>query len=778
MRRPRLAVPLAAALSAVLVTALTSAAAPADAESPVVAAPDSLGAPLNDVTLVGGAVATTPDGVPTVYGVTVGEPVRLSAADARTGEILLTTPLPGANSATGVVALENGDVYVSTNPNGHLYRLPWGADAVEDLGQVAAGQTFGWDITEGPDGRIYGATFPGARLYAYDPDTGAFQDYGAVAADTQQARTVASYGGKLYVGTMTRAHLVEVDPATGATREIALPPASDPGNELTSVFDVNVVGDRLYVRIGTDIKYAPLYELDPATGTWGASLDTVAGLELPAPGPDGELYVMRSNTLTAWDPATGAAAPTSLRYEGRVYNYRGVGWVDLGDPEWPGLTLTGFFWRGELWRYNPQTGRGEVVQTAVPGEPIEILSLEAADGGGVWAGGFLNGFAHVDTETGASEFRRFAQTEQLYDDGENVWIGGYPDARGYRYDPDAPLNDPDYAPGAPGTPVNPVKLWDFRQHTQNPQDRIFALLPVGDLVVAATGPKGSTFGGSVAVSDQATGQTRFLDDLSPDRALTSLAAAPGGATVYAGTWVHGGTGSPEPVQAEGTVLAFDPATGDVRWQVSPVPGAPSYVATTVDAAGRLWTLAGSALLELDPATGATLRTVQLGVTVPSGRLTWPHQAGVIEAVPGADAVYVSVGGRLFRVYGATGAAEDLGPFAYSSFTVLDGGDLAMASGSELFRWTPPAADATPSAVTVAVGYADGDWRPYLELTADDGAGLGVHEVAYRLDGGPWTTYAEPVRLRPGRHVVDVRAVDRAGNVETVTEHLVARPRFP
>lgn len=247
--------------------------------------------------------------------------------------------------------------------------------------------------------------------------------------------------------------------------------------------------------------------------------------------------------------------------------------------------------------------------------------------------------------------------------------------------------------------------------------------------------------------------------------------------MYAGTWVYGGTGSPEPVQPEGTVLAFDPVSGDVAWQVSPVAGAPSYVATTVDAAGRLWTLAGSALLELDPATGATLRTVQLGDPLPPGRKTWPHQAGIVEAVPGADAVYVSAGARLYRVYGATGAAEDLGAFAYSSFTVLDDGDLAMASGPELFRWTPTAADATPPAVEAGVGHVDGDWRPYLDLTADDGAGLGVHEVAYRLDGGPWSTYTEPVRLRPGRHLVEVRAADRAGNVASVTERLVARPAF-
>lgn len=765
---------LAAALTSSPATQAAVAAVPADNVSTIEADATSLGIPLTDVNAVGGAVTTTPDGVPTVYTVTTGEPARLTAAHAGTGEILLSAALPGASSSYSVVAVDNGDVYISTNSNGGLYRLPWGSDTVEHLGRVIEGETFAWDIAEGPDGRIYGTTYPGARLYAYDPASGEFQDYGRVADDTQQARTVTALNGKIYVGTMTRAHLFEVDPATGERREIALPPASGPGNELTSVFDVNAADGTLYVRIGTDIKYAPLYAYDPATGEWGGSVDTVAGLELPLPGPDGELYVMRNNALTAWDPATGEVTETALRYEGRVYNYRGVGWVDLDDPEWPGQTLVGFFWRGEMWRYNPQTGQGEVVGTDVAGEPIDIISLEGAHDGGIWAGGFLGGFAHVDAETGASEFNRFSQTEYLHDDGESVIVGAYPDARGYRYDPDEAFNDPDYSPGPPGTPVNPVKLWDFKEHTANPQDRVFAMLPVGDRVLAATGPKGSTFGGSLAVADSASGRTEFVDDLSPGRALTSLAAD--GDIVYAGTWVYGGTGSSDPVADEGTVLAYDLSSGETLWQTMPVGGSASYVGTTLDEAGRLWTLAGSTLTELDPTTGQAVRTIALGEPPAEGRRTWPHQLGIVETVPGSDALFVSVNGRLYRVAGDTGRAEDQGAFPYSTFAPLEDGSLAMASGAELFRWTPPAPDTTPPAVSADVVYVDGDHWPYLQLTATDEGGSGVAGVEYRIDAGAWTEYAEPVRMRPGRHHLTVRAVDHAGNEATDDHDVVARPR--
>ncbi|MFC7359116.1 alpha-L-arabinofuranosidase C-terminal domain-containing protein [Nocardioides astragali] len=52
----------------------------------------------------------------------------------------------------------------------------------------------------------------------------------------------------------------------------------------------------------------------------------------------------------------------------------------------------------------------------------------------------------------------------------------------------------------------------------------------------------------------------------------------------------------------------------------------------------------------------------------------------------------------------------------------------------------------------------------VTLTAAD-AGAGVERVEYRLAGGAWTTYADPVRLGAAATTVDHRAVDRLGRVE-------------
>nr|WP_246211238.1 hypothetical protein [Phytoactinopolyspora alkaliphila] len=391
---------------------------------------------------------------------------------------------------------------------------------------------------------------------------------------------------------------------------------------------------------------------------------------------------MRENTLTAYQPATGELAPTSLEYPGRVYNYRGAGWVDLADPAWPGLTLTGFFWRGESWRYNPSTGESQVVQADVPGEPIEILSLEPASDGGVWAGGYLGGFAHVDVTDGTAGFRRWSQTEAILDDGDDVWLGAYPDARGYRYDPDLPFNDPDYKPGPPGTQINPVKLWDLKGQ----QDRVFALARSGSFTVAATGPKVSSFGGTLTIFDGRTGEVEILDDLAPDQAFTSLAVQRG--VVYAGSWVNGGTGASNPPAAAGSVVAYDLRTGSVRWETSPIEGAQSYIGTTFDARGRLWTLAGTTLVRLEPRTGRPLRKVTLPGSVDISGMTFPSLAGGVRPVPGEDALYVKVAGRLYHVSTAHLQVKDLGAFPYRLFAALDDGQLAMAAGATLYRWNP------------------------------------------------------------------------------------------
>ncbi|MBB5788621.1 OmpL47-type beta-barrel domain-containing protein [Jiangella mangrovi] len=62
---------------------------------------------------------------------------------------------------------------------------------------------------------------------------------------------------------------------------------------------------------------------------------------------------------------------------------------------------------------------------------------------------------------------------------------------------------------------------------------------------------------------------------------------------------------------------------------------------------------------------------------------------------------------------------------------------------------------------------DGQYtNPTVTLAADDSWGSGVAKTEYRIDGGAWTTYTAPFRIRAyGEHTVEFRSVDANGNTE-------------
>jgi len=78
--------------------------------------------------------------------------------------------------------------------------------------------------------------------------------------------------------------------------------------------------------------------------------------------------------------------------------------------------------------------------------------------------------------------------------------------------------------------------------------------------------------------------------------------------------------------------------------------------------------------------------------------------------------------------------------------------------------TPPSLEASVSGLSAQGG---GFVAPVtVSLTASDGAS-GLDRLRYRLDGGAWTTYGEPVVVEePGEHELAYRARDLAGNQAT------------
>lgn len=676
--RNRLTVAVAVVAS---LLATTTAAAHAHATATgTTAAPVSLGTPLQDVLLIGGTVGKL-DGKTVIWSASSGLPAYLNAVDPETGAPLLSVPLTGAGGSYAVEQAADGTVYVGTYSAGRLFRLRPGASAVEDLG-APGGESFVWDVVVGADGRVYSGTYPQGKVVAFDPTTGAYQDYGTMIAGQTYVKSITTSGGKIYAGAYADGLITELDPATGAKRVLPTPPGVDVKGK--TVNDLNAHDGKLYARLGTAFP-SPLYVYDIATGSWVDTIELAAGLDVSPPDADGNVYMFRqfeagSSELIRYDPATKAQTRTGLTIYGRVTNTRGIGWADLTADGYPGPSIVGLLWRGNMFRYNPQTGSHAVVDTTVRREPIDILALSAGPGSTAYAGGFLaGGLSVVDLRTGDAQFNRFSQIEQILATRSGVWVGAYPDARVYRYDPALPWNSPEYSSDPPGGVENPPKLLDLKSHNQN---RPQGLTETGGKLVVGTVPAGDRLGGSLAVIDVRTGATDVvIDNLITDESIVSADSRDG--VVYGATSIYGGLATTPTTQAEATVFAFDVRTRKVLWEVNPQPGLAMIPAVRVDNDGKVWAVTGNKIRKLDPRTGRTLATVevpQASANATAGQLV----------MDGRGVLYALVGGRYFvRIQPGPARARVVLDQPATKLIWADN-RLVFSHGATLYAWTPPA----------------------------------------------------------------------------------------
>ncbi|TDW70197.1 hypothetical protein [Kribbella pratensis] len=661
---------IAVALAAVLVTTLTTPAAQAGHHPPT-ATLTSLGVPLSDVLLIGGTVAPGPNGKTAIWNVSSGSPAYLNAIDPATGDSLLSTALPGADGSYAVAAAPDGTIYAGTYNNGHLYRLKPGATTAEDLGRPLASETFILRITVDEQGNVYGGTYPHGRVFGYDHATGAVRDYGTIKAGQGYVKSIDYANGKLYTGTEPDAYFSEVDVATGAITEIPAPPTmGDPKDKV--VYDLNVRGGRVYTRVSTAFP-GPMYVWDIASRTWVDEIPNEHGLDISPIGADGSLYMIQASELKKYDPATKTLTGTGLTFTGRIQNARSIGYADLDLPDYPGTSVVGTLWRGEEFRYNPQTGKSEIFQTKVRREPIEILSV-AGGKDNIYAGGFLNGgVSVVNPDTGAATFNRFSQVEALMESSNGtVWIGAYPEARLYSYDTSKPWSSPEYSPGPPGTPDNPVQALNLKPDLF--QTRARALAEVNGKIAVGTVPDGDRLGGALVIYDPKTGTAEKYRNVVQDESVFGLTANCG--IVYGGTSIAGGLTTTPPTREAGTVFAWDVAKKQKLWETVPVPGAATVSSVTIGPDGLLWGVAGRTVFAVAPDSGKLKKSFTLGTTTSSG-----------DIVSTPEAVYVSIDlNKIYRIEPGKKAVPTLFvEHAHRRLGVRGDHQLLMTSGSELFR---------------------------------------------------------------------------------------------
>ncbi|MGV9359517.1 hypothetical protein [Amycolatopsis sp. NPDC003731] len=590
------------------------------------------------------------------------------------------TPTVGGWAATTAT---DGSVYLGTYPNSKLYRHVPGTSTLTDLGRAESGYSFIWDLEAGANGKVYGGTYNNGRYFKYD--NGTFTTIGAtpVVAGAEYVRSVAHdpAANATYLGTGTNAALVRYDNVTGRTDSLL--PAQYAHNSM--VGGLTWTGGRLFAWL--DRTLLVLQVVKNADGSYRSVVDaTITDTDLHhSPAADGKVWFVKDGLLQSYDIATKAVQATAVRPD-----------LDVTGYSWENGTLAGLGAGPDgtrIFKYSPATGASSTrLVTGTPVLPAAINALGTGPDGKIYTGGYLTGGTgvydplhgdaddnHPDTKTRTG----LNQTDSLLAHDGKLYIGVYPSARLYSYEPGGAWPPKlQYTGGAAGD-----KAADCRAgEGPPPQDRPYAL---------AGAPDGTIYMGTVPKYGKRSGALNIWKDgtpgraicVVPDQAVVSLAYA--GGKVFGGTSTRGALGV-NPVfapDASAEVFAYDPANGAVTR--FPLPSTRAVTALT-EVDGQVWGLAGGTLLTFDPASPSAMRTQRLFPDPDyDAKPTMAWRDGVLLTVPkDPDHVYGTQGDRIFKIDKATKAVTVLlTKIGLEDLTADAFGDLYYKIGERLYRLT-------------------------------------------------------------------------------------------
>lgn len=622
---------------------------------------ENLGSPIRSIRVATVAFGPGPEGEPYGYVIPLADPSVLTVVDLRSGERVEALPLEGSSGCWGAVTAPDGSLYISSHPNGYLYRYRPGSGEVENLGEAIRGEAYLYQLTVDDQGRIYGGTYPGGKVFRFDPASGEFHDYGRLVEGDDWGRSTLFADGYLYAGTGPSAQLVRLDVESGERSLIPLP--MDPPIEEGSVYHLNHVDGRLLVRVER-VPDGLVYDLE--SGEWIGKLKDISGREPSPPDANGRIYYTDTSKRIHWyDPATGETGETGARAPFVTLQWEQV---ELDEAGFPGRTLVTGSMRGAFFLFNPQTGNTRVIKADVARSPVHIQAVAAGPDGRIYAGGYLSpeGMAAFDPESGTfEEIPGITQVEGMTSHDGKLFIGTYPNANVHVYDPSAPLR--------PGN--NPRHLFQVG-HSQL---RTFALASAGQRVAVGSVPTDGSYGGALILYDPGSGEHEVFRHVVENHSVSALVSR--GGIVWGGTSANAGRGTPSG-EGDAKLFAWDLARGEKVWEGIAIPGEHAVSALEFDERGRLWGLINGWIFQFDPEAREVVKSRQFLPTV--SRDGWGQARGM-SLYSGDSRFYGNMNGRLFRFDPESWEIEFLAENA-RLFAQDRAGNVYFARETDLFQW--------------------------------------------------------------------------------------------
>ncbi|TLS52448.1 hypothetical protein FE782_10810 [Paenibacillus antri] len=599
-------------------------------------------------------------------------PATFAVIDALTREVLRSFPLPDVEAAWGVKIATDGRVYIGTHYDGGLYRYTPGTKDFEYLGRFG-NETHVFSLAAGADGKMYAGTYPGGRLFEYDPVEGVIRDLGQPDPEQRYVRSLAYDASRdvLYVGVGGTKSRVFKRSSDGSMEELLAGRIPGGGDTYTWPYGISFAADRLFVKFSNGDLLILRAEDDAVEyyDPQGMDIHSERAIEVPdQPGRalfsyNTDYYVYDSGTVS-FEKVTGVEGGTNF-WDGKF--------VELGSPDWPGLTFVAAGRHGNIEYYNAATGIAHA-KPASYSAPTLIQSIHNGPDGKIYVAGYMSGFTAYDPIVGSlSETNTLGQVESSAIRDGHMLLGAYAGSRILDFDPTLPWSE-----------SNPTQLFDLRPYAQ---DRPFAMQYAEDRDQLFVGnvPVPSSLQGALAVYDFQSDELEVMGNLIPNQSIVSLLYKDG--LLYGGTTIFGGLGTSGPAEQEGKLFIYDPEIREVVFQTVPVQGRKGVTGLNVGPDGLIWGVAEDHIFTFDSASRKIVSSIAKLRRYKEGGTVWTY--GFLQ--PGLDGnMYGTSRGQFFMVkpetmefmllngnYGNYLQRDDYGSFYFSD------------NSSDLWKYTPP-----------------------------------------------------------------------------------------
>lgn len=649
---------------------------------------EDLGIQVSKTTVMLGDIGKDANGRDVIYTVVAGAPAKFAIVDVETETLIKSYPLEDTSGAWGIKVAADGTVYLGGYNKGYLYRYLPESDELVNLGHpVSSSDAVLYPMDIASDGKIYGGAYSSGSVYQYDPATNEFTDFGRMADGQSWVRSTVydEENNTIYAGVGSKAHLIEYDITTGEKRNILPPQYSD----IISVYDMGLVDGKLFAQKESAFE---MFVLDTSTGelveaTNGDTGEKTFDIPESSRGISGKspvankVYFTHYGILFEYDLDTNTFKSLNVDIKGSAISYK---FLELNEEGFPGYSLVGLSGNGgKMYKYNLETGNLKLTDLVLPSEPALIHDLSKGPDGKIYSTGYLPGNmgAYVPTTGENIRFDGISQSEGMANLNGKMYLGIYPNAKMYEFDPFKEWNRTD------SNALNPNLLFSLEKNADipgyTPQDRAFAMLGVEEhnQLFIGTVPKNGNLGGAFTIYEPGTGKDPEVHwNLMPDQSIISLVYKDG--KVYGGTTVAGGQGS-IPTTTEAKLFVWDVEKREKTAELVPVAGKRALTALTVGPDGNIWGMADGVLFMLNPETNEVIGQHEID---PLASSNWRN--ATLEV--GTDGnIYGIIGHKFFKFEIETASFE----FIAGSVDHLaqdDFGAFYLSSGNRLYKYVDEA----------------------------------------------------------------------------------------